>query len=78
MERSVELIEDYNSHTYIIGHYIHLGYQDYNIASHTTVRVNSIHESRDLQFNGNSERQILEKLFHGRNYLLSKFLPEIC
>ena len=29
-------------------------------------------------FNFNSERQIFEKLVHGRFILLSEFLPEIC
>ena len=41
--------------------------QDYGLASHTThvVCVNFIRERRDLEFNGDSERQIFEKLFHG-------------
>ena len=41
--------------------------QDYGLASHTThvVCVNFIREKRNQQFNVDSERQILEKLFHG-------------
>ena len=34
--------------------------------------------ARDLQFNVDSELQIFEKIFHGKFYLLWKFLPEIC
>ena len=54
--------------------------QDYGLASHTThvVCVNFIREWRNLQFNVDSERQIFEKLFHGRFNLLSEFLPEMC
>ena len=37
----------------------------------------SFWKSRDLQFNVDSERQIFEKLFHGRFILLSEFLLEI-
>ena len=42
--------------------------QDYGLFSHTThiMCVNFIREWRDLQFNVDSERQIFEKLFHGR------------
>ena len=42
--------------------------QDYGLASHTThvVYVSLIREWRDLQCNVDSERQIFEKLFHGR------------
>ena len=41
---------------------------DYVLASHSThiVCVNFIREWVDLQFNVDSERQIFEKLFHGR------------
>ena len=44
--------------------------QDYCLVSHTTyvVCVNFIPEWRDLQFKVDSERQIFEKLFHGRFY----------
>ena len=54
--------------------------QDCSLAFHSThvVVVNFIHEWWDLQFNVYSERQICEKLFHGRFILLSEFLPEIC
>ena len=42
--------------------------QNYALASHTThfECVNFIREWRDLQFNVDSERQIFEKLSHGR------------
>ena len=42
--------------------------RDYDLASNITyvVCVNFIHEWRGLQFNDDSERQICEKLFHGR------------
>ena len=59
------------THTYI--HNIHNSplqsfSQDYGLASHIThvVCVNFIREWRDLQFKFDSERQIFEKLFHGR------------
>ena len=39
--------------------------QDYGLASHV-VCVSFIREWRDLQFNADSDRQIFEKLFHGR------------
>ena len=50
--------------------------QDYGLASHIThaVCVNFIRERQDLQFNVYSERQILEKLFHGHFCLLLEFL----
>ena len=53
--------------------------QDYGLASHTThvECVNFIREWQNLRFNVDSERQIFEKLFHGRFILLSEFLPEI-
>ena len=55
-------------HTYIHNWPLEPFSQDYGLSSHTThvVCVNFIHESRDLQFNVDSERQIFEKLFHGR------------
>ena len=40
------------------------------------VRANFIHERKALLFNGESERQIFEKLMAG--YLLPDLLPEIC
>ena len=51
----------------IIGHY-NPSVRITDLASHTThvVCVNFICEWRDLQFNVVSERQIFEKLFHGR------------
>ena len=55
-------------HTYIHNWQLQPFTQDYGLASHTTyiVCVNFIHEWRLLQFNVDSERQISEKLFHGR------------
>ena len=49
--------------------------QDYGLAPHTIhiVCINFIHVWRDLQFNVDSERQIIYDRF-----LLSEFLPEIC
>ena len=54
-------------HTYIIGHY-NPSVRITEKVSHTThvVCVNFIREWLDLQFNIDSERQIFEKLFHGR------------
>ena len=55
-------------HTYIRNWSLQPFSQDSDLASHTTyvVCVNFIHEWRDLHFNVDSERQIFEKLFHGR------------
>ena len=52
-------------HTYIHNWPLQPFSQDYSLASNTThvVWVNFIREWRDLQFNVDSERQILEKLF---------------
>ena len=58
-------------HTYIHT-YVHWSLQpfsqDFGLASHTThiVCVNFIRDWRDLPFNVDFERQIFEKLFHGR------------
>ena len=67
-------------HTYIHNWPLQPFSQDYGLASHTShvVCVSFISEWQDLQFNVDSERQIFEKLFHGRFILLSVFLPEIC
>ena len=64
---------------YIIGHNKPFS-QDYGLASHTTyvVCINFIRDWQDLQSNVASERQIFEKPFHGRLYLLSEFKPKIC
>ena len=53
--------------------------QNFGLVSHTTyvVCVNFIRDWREVQFSVNSERQILDKLFHGIFILLSEFLPEI-
>ena len=40
--------------------------------------VNFIHKWRDLQFKVDSEWQIFWETYHGKFYLLSEFLPEIC
>ena len=67
-------------HTYIIGHY-NPSVRIIDRVSHTTyvVCVNFIHKWRQLQFKGDSERQIFRETFHGNFYLLpSEFLPEIC
>ena len=55
-------------HTYIHNWPLQPFRQDYGLVSHTThvVCVNFTREWRDLQFNVVSERQIFEKLFHGR------------
>ena len=55
-------------HTYIHNWPLQLFGQDYGLASHTThvVCVNFLREWWDLQFNVDSERQIFEKLSHGR------------
>ena len=54
--------------------------QDYVLASYNThvVYVHFIREWWNLQFNVDSERQIFEKLFHGRYSDSQDFLPEIC
>ena len=67
-------------HTYIYNWPLQLFSQDYGLASHTTyvVCVNFIHEWWNLQFNIDSEWQILWETFHGSFYLLSDFLLEIC
>ena len=55
-------------HTYIHNRPLQPFSRDYGLASHSThfVCVNFIHECRDLQFNVDSERQIFDKLLHGR------------
>ena len=53
---------------------------DYDLASHATyvVCVNFILDLWSLQFNVVFERQIFEKLFHGRFIYSHEFLSEIC
>ena len=46
------------------------------IVSHV-VCFHFISKCRDLQFNGDSEQQIFEKLFNGSFIYSEKFLPEI-
>ena len=52
--------------------------QDYGLASRNTyvVCVKFIHEWLDLQFKIDSERQIIEKLFHGRLIYSQSFCQE--
>ena len=59
-------------HTYIIGHY-NPSVRIIGLVSHTThvMCVNFMREWRNIQFNVDSERQILEKLFHG-NFIYSQ------
>ena len=66
-------------HVYIHNWPLQTFIQDYGLASHSTyvVCVNFIHEQRVLQLNVDSERKIIEKLFHGR-FITLKCLPEIC
>ena len=54
-------------------------HQYYILASHTAYAVyaNFIRKGRDLQFNVDFERQIVEQLFHGRFTLLPEILSEI-
>ena len=61
-------INTQNIHTYIHNWPLQPFSQDYGLDSHTihVVCVNFIPEWRDLQLNVDSERQIFEKLFHGR------------
>ena len=53
--------------------------QDYSLAYHTThvVCVHFMHEWWDLQFNVDSERQIFETIFHGRNIYSELIAEEI-
>ena len=62
-------------HTYIHNCLLQPFNQDYGLAFHSThvVCVNFIREWRNLQFNVDSERQIFEKLFHGRFIYLQSF-----
>ena len=68
-----------NLHTYIIGHY-YPSISIIDLVSHTTyvVFVYFIHRLRDLQFEVDSEWQIVLRNFSCQFYLLSEFLPEIC
>ena len=73
MQNKVNVHRKYSCHHYQRQHFFPFS-QDYGLASHTThvVSVNFIREWRDLQFNVDSERQIFEKLFHGR-FIYSEF-----
>ena len=55
-------------HTHIHNSSLQPFSQDYGLAFHTTYVecANSIQQWRELQFNVDFKRQILEKLFHGR------------
>ena len=66
-------------HTYIHNWPLQAFSQYYGLASHTihVVCANFIHEWRDLQFKVDSERQIFEKLFHGRFITLRVFATNL-
>ena len=75
----VGVLNYFNKHTYITGHY-NPSVSISDLVSHTTyvVCVNFIHKWRDLQFKVDTKRQIFWETFHGSFYLLSEFLPETC
>ena len=65
-------------HTYIIGHYNPSVRITAELLTPLMLRaLNFIREWRDLQFNIDSERQIFEKLFHGRFIFTLKVLLKI-
>ena len=68
-KKKTKMYENKNQvHTYIHNWPLQPFSQDYGLASQPThvVFVNFVREWRDLQFNVDFERQIFEKLFHGR------------
>ena len=71
--------DNLNLHTYIHNWLLQPFSQAFGLAFHIThvVCVNFIRDWRNVRFNVDSGRQILEKLFSWQFILLSEFLPEI-
>ena len=66
-------------HTYIHNWQLQPFSHDYGTASHTNhvVCVNFIRKRRDLQFNGDSEQQIFEKLFLWHTCIVGHYNPSV-